>query len=92
MTVRRYERKPTRIEAVQWTGKNLDEIREAFGEEGIYAPTELNPDCLIITTMHGDATPCRVGDWVIPDGNPKTFYPCKDAVFKATYELVKDDA
>lgn len=87
----RYRKKPIEIEAVQFTGDNVEEIWDAFGVSsvrGIYGPTEANPDYLILTTTHGDPAPARAGDWVIPDSRPDTFYPCKPDVFEATYDEV----
>ena len=85
----RFRKRPIEIEAVQFTGNNVQEIWDAFGAEGIYGPTEKNPDHLVLTTTHGDPSPCRAGDWVIPDSRPGTFYPCKPDVFAATYERVE---
>jgi len=39
-----------------------------------------------VTTMHGETAVVRHGDYIIPDGRPGTFYPCKPEVFKAKYE------
>lgn len=87
----RFRKKPVEVTAIQWTGDNVNAIWEAFGVSGIYGPTELNPGCLILTTVHGDPATCRVGDWVIPDGAPDTFYPCANDIFTKTYEPVKDE-
>lgn len=84
----KFRKKPLVIEAIQFTGDNISEIWDAFGTAGIYGPTEKNPDYLILTTVHGDPAPARVDDWVIPDGKPGTFYPCKPEIFAATYERV----
>jgi hypothetical protein len=85
-----YRKKPIEVEAIQFTGDNVAEIWGAFGADGIYGPTEKNPEHLILTTTHGDPAPCRVGDWVVPDSKPGTFYPIKPDVFAATYEPVGD--
>lgn len=86
----RYRKLPVEIEAIQFTGENVEEIWGAFGAAGIYGPTEKNPDYLILTTVHGDEAPARAGDWIIPDGKPGTFYPCKPDIFAATYEALED--
>jgi hypothetical protein len=90
--VPKFRKKPIVIEAIQFTGDNVNEIWDRFGAAGIYGPTETNPDHLILTTTHGDPAPARVGDWVVPDSQPHTFYPIKPDVFEATYEPVGDDA
>ncbi len=66
----KYRKKPVEIEAIQFTGSNVQEIWDAFGTAGIYGPTEKNPDHLILTTVHGDEAPARAGDWVIRTGSP----------------------
>lgn len=45
---------------------------------------------LKLPTMHGDLAVFRHGDWIIPDGKPRTFYPCKPEVFDATYEAIEE--
>jgi hypothetical protein len=86
--VGRYRKKPIEIDAIQFTGDNVHEIWDQFGADGIYGPTEKNPDWLILTTVHGDEAPARKGDWVIPDGKPGTFYPCKPDIFEKTYDAI----
>ena len=85
-----YRKKPVVVEAVQFTGSNISEIWDLFGADGIYGPAEKNPDYLILTTVHGDEAPARAGDWVIRDGKPGTFYPCKPDIFEAIYEPAGD--
>lgn len=88
MTVKKYRKLPVEIEAIQFTGGNVEEIWDAFGADGIYGPTETNPDWLILTTVHGDPAPCRAGDWVVPEQRPGRFYPVNQEVFEATYREV----
>jgi hypothetical protein len=87
MTLPQFRKKPIVIEAIQFTGSNVGEIWDAFGRAGIGWSSE-TPNQLILTTTHGDEAPARVGDWIIPDSRPETFYPCKPDVFFATYEAV----
>lgn len=86
----KFRKKPTVVDAIQFTGDNVQEIWDAFGTAGIYGPTENNSDHLILTTTHGDPAPARIGDWVIPDSRPDTFYPCKPDVFDRAYEPVQE--
>lgn len=81
-----YRKRPIEVEAIQFTGDNVTEIWGKFGADGIYGPTEKNPEHLILTTTHGDPAPARAGDWIVPDSKPGTFYPIKPDVFEATYE------
>jgi hypothetical protein len=85
-----YRKRPVeiQIEAIQFTGDNVNEIWDAYGADGIYGPTEANPDHLILTTLQGGRAAAWVDDWVIPDALPGTFYPCKPDIFAETYEPV----
>lgn len=87
---RRFRRKPTEVVAIQFDGDNITEIWDAFGADGIYGPTEKNPDHLILTTAHGDPAPARAGDWVVPEATPGRFYPIKPDVMAATYEPINE--
>lgn len=79
----KYRKKPVTIEAVQWTGSNLDELREFVPEEHrnnkIHQP-------LGIKTLEGVMTISK-GDWVIK-GVKGEFYPCKPDIFEMTYEKI----
>lgn len=77
----RFRKKPVEIEAVQWTGENFSEIL-AFTRN----TAALSNNMIVIPTLEGDmgATP---GDWII-EGVAGEYYPCKPAIFAATYEQV----
>ena len=93
----RYRKKPIVIEAIQWTGSNEIEIMLFVGEElKICTPPhglELNYNVphdaysLIIPTLEGNMVAIRT-DWIIKGINGE-FYPCKDDIFKKTYESVQ---
>lgn len=80
---------PTEIEAIQWTGKNLDALftltgrikRDGLvdGEIGIFSPIE----------HKAGYRSARIGDWIVKtaDGDVR---PMKPEVFAATYELIKE--
>lgn len=84
-----YRKRPIVIEAVQWTGDNLEAIWDWAGAENVYGPTEENPDALIISTSEGRMR-ADLGDWVIR-GVAGELYPCKDPIFRETYEPVEAD-
>ena len=80
----KYRKKPVVIEAVRWTGRNLQEIIDFCGSENI-GPIERRIDFdLIIKTLEGDHKALR-GDWIIKGVNGE-FYPCKPDIFEKTYE------
>ena len=86
----RYKMKPLIIEAVQWTGFNIDEVKSFVGETLHYGimhtkdnETYVN---MIIETSNGNQF-CTKGDFIIKDANGE-FYPCKPDIFDKTYETV----
>lgn len=76
-----FRKKPVVIEAVQFTGDNLDELRE-------FVPAEWRDNRvgqpLGIRTLEGVMT-VSAGDWIIK-GVKGEYYPCKPDIFEATYE------
>lgn len=74
-----YRKKPVVIEAMQWMGNNLEELRR-------FAPEALRPQSMGIVTPEGVMT-ISEGDWVIK-GVEGEFYPCKPSVFEASYDEV----
>ena len=79
-----FRKKPIIIDAVQWTGKNYDEVSTfAYDSERAVFIGENN---LIITTLEGDMI-ANVGDWIIK-GVKGELYPCKPDIFEETYEQV----
>ena len=83
----KYRKKPVVIEAIQFTGDNIQELWDWAGADAIYGPVEDDPSAYI-TTLEGrmEASP---GDWIIK-GVQGEFYPCKPEIFEATYEPVED--
>lgn len=90
----KYRKKPVVIEAVQWNGLNLKQIKEfcpvaiveihdaAWKAEAIHPCTKIT-----IPTLEGDHL-VSLGDFVIK-GIKGEFYPCKPDIFELTYEVVE---
>ena len=80
----KYRKKPVEIEAIQWTGDNLDEIRKFTGT---YNFIKKETDSVGIYTLEGKmyASP---GDYIIK-GVKGECYPCKPDIFVETYEPVE---
>jgi len=85
----KYRKKPVVIDAVRWTGENIDEIL-TFADGG---PCPLWGDDflvdkdkqeVVISTLEGLMT-AGLGDWIIR-GVKGEYYPCKHDIFIATYE------
>lgn len=80
----KFRKKPVVIEAIQYTGDNLREVLEFTSYQ---AHVERNRR-VFISTLEGvmEATP---GDWIIR-GIHGEHYPCKPAIFAATYEPAQE--
>ena len=81
----KYRKKPVEVEALQWTGDNAQAIRD-FLREATYGWSPVG-DGWLIYTREGVMT-ADPGDWIIR-GVTGEFYPCKDPIFRATYEPVE---
>lgn len=89
----KFRKKPVVIEAIQWNGKNFDEImnfmQEFHGSKLNYENAEelaYKTNQLTIRTLEGIMTADK-NDWIIK-GVSGEFYPCKPDIFEKTYELV----
>lgn len=82
----RYRTKPCEIEAIQWTGLNLEEIIDFVGRPFDSTIHSNGTAYIIITTLEGDMR-ASVGDYIIK-GLRGEFYPCKPDVFVKKYELI----
>lgn len=90
----KYRKKPIVIEAVQWNGLNLEEIKEFVGDSLIYnindAAWKVGKDAptvhIKIKTLEGTMV-AKAGDYIIRGVNGE-IYPCKAEVFWRSYEEV----
>lgn len=94
----KYRNKPVVVEAVRWTGSNLEEIRNFVGSDLIEECVELFDikrtlkEMLVdiaIDTLEGTMR-VDYGDYIIKGVNNE-LYPCKPDIFLATYEEVMED-
>ena len=83
--IKTFAKKPVKVQAVQWTGDNYEELADFVGH--IRSVYHLNDEYIIINTPEGDHC-LRKGDWIIQDVNGE-FYPCKPDIFEQIYEEVK---
>ena len=81
----KFRKKPVVIEAVQWTGENIDELR-AF--TGVSFSISFENGRIPIQTLEGEIT-ADVGDWIIK-GVKGEFYPCKPDIFEQTYDFEEE--
>lgn len=90
MAAKTYRKKPVEIEAVQWTGDNLDEVMQFCSGNATYElMSKGNSELVIMTLEDGSEREAQHiasrGDWIIR-GVAGEFYPCKPEIFQATYE------
>lgn len=82
----RYTKKPVTVQAVQLTDDNLAEVIEwADTDAAVTIASGGGVLKLTIHTLEGDVI-AKSGDWVIR-GVAGEFYPCRDDIFRATYEV-----
>ena len=79
--IKKYRKKPVTIEAIQWNGENLSEIRDFMR-----STVETHGLVLIIQTLEGNMY-ASLNDYIIKGVNGE-FYPCKPYIFAKTYEEV----
>lgn len=94
----KYRKKPVVVEAVRWTGSNLEEIRNFVGGDLIEECVQLFDTkrelkkilaSIAIDTLEGTMR-VDYGDYIIKGVNNE-FYPCKPDIFKQIYEEIIDD-
>lgn len=88
-----YRKRPLEVEAIQWTGDNLDELR-AF-TNGLFNVTTTSSvyTAKVYDALHGIWIPLVTGDWIIRGvkgdrGVQGELHPCIAAVFEAAYEPI----
>ena len=90
----KYKTKPVEIEAIRWTGLNLEEIKTFVGDSLIYDIIDTawevckgRPHVLMkIKTLEGNMHVSE-GDYIIK-GLKGEFYPCKPDIFEKKYEFI----
>lgn len=88
----RFRKKPIEVEAIQWTGNNLDELK-TWGAPATILPATSGESLIIGTLEDGPNSEAvhvaSLNDWIIR-GVAGEFYPCKPYVFQTTYDPVLD--
>lgn len=99
-----YRKKPVIIEAIQWTGENIDELKQfthSNAEIRYYyskgnqvalsyeIPTDVDNYSVQLTIRTLEGNmEALINDYIIKGVNGE-FYPCKPDIFEKTYEEVK---
>lgn len=97
----KFRKKPVVVEAIEWTGTNVDEIVGYFGQyssfrrtdgPGLDGGTFIGGYLLIETLEDGPNREAKhvasPGDWIIK-GVKNEIYACKPDIFADTYEVVE---
>lgn len=83
----KFRKRPIVIEAQRFDGTNCIDLLKWMQVPGWDNP-ELHPtDFPVIHTLEGDMV-AGLGDWIIKGVNGE-FYPCKDEIFRKTYEAIE---
>lgn len=85
--MKKYRKKPTLVEAIQFTDKTKDQVFN-YIHGNRRAEFENNTPILIIQTIHGDEAIVRLGDWVLKSEVPGDYWPVKPDIFDKLYEPV----
>ncbi len=83
MPIEKFLGRPVTVEAIQWTGKNLEEIK--WFCNGLASMRSRN---LYIETTEGTSR-ASIDDYIVR-GTQGEFYPVKPNVMKTKYEKVVD--
>ena len=92
-----YRKKPIIIEAIKWTGLNVEEVKQFCKDNAKLCINDSSwkvnvaaPKAeLTIKTLEGDMK-ASIGDYIIKGINGE-FYPCKPDIFEKTYEIVEEN-
>ena len=89
----RHRKRPVVIEAMQWDGNNSEELTAFAGPDFAVIdeddrPNTDDPDATaqVYDKLHSTWVLVFTGDWIIR-GVAGEFYPCRDDVFRQTYEV-----
>lgn len=82
--MKQYVKKPIPVSALQWTGKNLEEIKAFCTDENGKEMCFTNHNDLWIFTREGQLM-AKVNDFIMK-GIEGEFYPCAESVFQKTYD------
>lgn len=103
----KYRKRPIIVEAIQWTGENIEEVRNFCTIDSV--ASFLSHTKLIEhphdreTQKYGGTLPIEIsiftleGDMIVPRGNfiirgvKDELYSCDPYVFEKTYEEIKDE-
>lgn len=92
----KYRKRPLVVDAIQWTGDNKAEVLdfvEGFDRDGDapfggFTVDYETASATLWVEANKSWLPIEKGEWILRDA--KGYYPCKDDIFRATYDKVSD--
>ena len=93
MKIKRYQKRPVIVEAIQFTDDTKDEVYSwSVSQQQNISPSFKDGDpILIVPTLEGEMI-CAIGDWLVKEPFPtdwRKFYPCKPDIFTKIYEVIE---
>ena len=94
MPIQRFKTKPVEIDAIRWTGDNIDELHE--WTQALFVKLDEDDDWHIddpeftgsvFDVLHSTWIGVKTGQWIVC-GAKGEFYPCDDETFHWKYEEV----
>lgn len=85
----KYRKKPIEIEAIQFIGNNDTDIIAFLGDDRPNVMWSGDEKSILILTLEG-VMKCGLGNWIIRGVNGE-LYPCRDDIFRKTYEAVDEE-
>lgn len=91
----KYQKKPTIVEALQYTGKNLDELRQWADDQNCpheeiraknWRLPEAEGGAILMIVPTSGVMPCYASDMVIYEPEKGFFYPMPVEIFNDRYE------
>lgn len=86
--MKKYRKKPIDVDAIQWTGENIDEMCLFLGSNNLTIERSPTKNHLSFWTSQGMAL-AKKGDYIIKEIDGE-FYPCKKDIFAKTYEKISE--
>lgn len=86
--MKKYRKKPIDVDAIQWTGENIDEMCLFLGSNNLTTERSPTKNHLYFWTSQGMAL-AKKGDYIIKEIDGE-FYPCKKDLFAKTYEKISE--
>ena len=84
----KYRTIPTIIEAMQWTGDNIADIRKFLGKQFVDEIEGKDNNNFVLMTSYGCTTRVPKSNFIIKNED-KEFYSCNPDVFNKKYEVCK---